>query len=376
MKTLTIETEGVLYKNPRPAYVAMSAMNSYILPISANELLGFYRKGQAYYSVDGAVYTARSTDGGASWVEEGCVWDPQLGHEPFSYGYGAPTLLQSGEILLVTLTFDRTDADAPVFNEVTGGVRGNRTVLQRSSDLGRTWSDPVEMDFSAVQGEVNVPSPIIELDSGRLFLPCEVWKGFDDPTPLHLYGFGLFSDDGGRTWGDRVDYPSATDAATMYSHTRYIKMRDGRIGGLQWTQPVGGQGNENLSWVTADPTGKQWEFPRATNLHGQTSWAVDLGDGVMAAISSMRDGQQPGEYVFLSYDGGITWDVDNGVVVWDAVGQEFLGVEHKPEYPRSHDNIAFGAPTLIQSPDGALFASWWCTQASITHVRFCKLRVG
>lgn len=375
MTTISIEREGVLYINPRPAYQAISAMNSYILPISDSELLAVYRKGQAYYSVDGGVYTARSTDGGNSWVEEGCAWDPQCGGEPFSYGYGMPTLLAGGEMLLATLCFDRSDPEAPVFNEVTGGVRGNRTVLQRSQDLGRSWSAPELLPLPDPRGEVNVPSPIIELENGRLFLPCEVWKPFDDPTPLHLFGFGLFSDDGGRNWGDRVDYPSATDAAKMYSHTRYIRMRDGRLGGLQWTQPVGGQGNCHLSWVSADPTGKRWDCPKPTNLFGQTSWAVDLGGGVLAAISSIREEREPGEYVFLSHDGGLTWNVDGGVVVWDAVGQEFLGVQHKPSYPRSHDNIAFGAPTLTQAPDGALFASWWCTQASITHVRYAKLRV-
>ena len=96
----------------------------------------------------------------------------------------------------------------------------------------------------------------------------------------------------------------------------------------------------------------------------------------MAAAYTAREGMNPGINVVLSADEGRTWDVDNQVQVWDAVGQEYLGVERVPEYPKSHDNIAFGKPNLSRLADGTLIASWWCTQAAVTHSRFARLRVG
>ena len=63
------------------------------------------------------------------------------------------------------------------------------------------------------------------------------------------------------------------------------------------------------------------------------------------------------------------------MTVWDAVGQEYLGVERKPQYPASHENIAYGKPNLARMPNGELIASWWCTQACVTHARFARIAV-
>src|SRR5438445_10898652 len=79
--------------------------------------------------------------------------------------------------------------------------------------------------------------------------------------------------------------------------------------------------------------------------------------------------------VAASGDGGRSWDLERQVIVWDAVGQEFLGVTHKPTYPSSHDNIAFGKPNLARLPGGDLIASWWCTQACVSHLRYARVAV-
>jgi len=161
----------------------------------------------------------------------------------------------------------------------------------------------------------------------------------------------------------------------MYSHSRYTRMLDGRIGALQWTQKVGSNQDCSLHWVISDQHGAEWTMPASTGIMGQTSWAADLGQGLLAAAYTRRDREKPGIMVVLSPDHGRTWDLDNQLMVWDAVGQEYLGVPHKPSYPASHDNIAFGKPNLARLLDGSLLCSWWCTQACVTHARFARLRV-
>ena len=222
---------------------------------------------------------------------------------------------------------------------------------------------------------MDTPTQIIELNNGRWFLACEEWKTWDDAAPLHIRGFAVFSDDNGGTWGDRLDFPSASGKEKMYSHSRYTRMLDGRICALQWTQRIGGQKDLDLHFTMSNETGTEWTYPQPTGIPGQTSWVADLGEGLLAAAYSWRHGMTPGVFVVLSEDGGQTWDIDHQLMVWDAVGQEYLGVEHKPSYPASHDNIAFGKPNLARLPDGSLICSWWCTQACITHARFAKLRV-
>lgn len=375
MKRLRLLSEGILYRNPRPGYRAECAYLPNIVPLSDEEQICFYRIGSAFYSSDGRVARLRSTDGGCTWDTEGLVWDPRDDATPYSYGAPHATSLRDGTLVLIMHRRDDADPDRPQFNADTGGLRQMDIVLTRSTDSGHTWSAPEKLELPAVNGTIDTPSQIIELNDGRWFLACEVWKSWDDASSLHIKGFALFSDDQGKSWGNRVDFPSASDSEKMYSHSRYAQMLDGRIAALQWTQKVATAEDCDLHFVISDETGQVWSRPRPTGIMGQTSWLADLGDGVLAATYTRRDRMQPGIMVVLSENGGKTWDLDNQVMIWDAVGQEYLGVTHKPSYPASHDNIAFGKPNTARLPNGDIISSWWCTQACVTHARFARLGV-
>ena len=374
VRRLRIVSESILYRNPHPGHQAVCAYLPNVVPISERELLCFYRLGQAFYSLDGRLALLRSEDGGETWVEEGDLWDPQQESTPHSYSAPHGTLLRDGTLLLVAHRFRATQDQMFRFNPETGGLKPFELVLFRSADLGRTWSPPQVIEVGG-GGVADAPSNVIELNDGSLFLALERWKSWNDTSPLHIRGSALFSRDGGSTWGEQIDFPSASDPSRMYSHSRYSRMLDGRICALQWTQSIGGQENYPLHFVRSDTSGARWEKPLPTTIPAQTSWAADLGEGVLGAAYSIRERMKPGVLVTLSEDGGRTWDLEHQVMVWDAVGQEFLGVDRKPEYPASHDNIAFGKPNLVRLPGGDLLASWWCTQACITHIRCARLTV-
>ncbi len=116
-------------------------------------------------------------------------------------------------------------------------------------------------------------------------------------------------------------------------------------------------------------------MPQPTNLPGQTNWPAQLPDGTLAAIYTLREGEQPGFLVVFSTDVGQSWDLENQVRLWDATGWTHLGISSPDKYPRSHDTVAFGAPTLMTTLEGDLYASWWCTYASMTHIRWARLGV-
>jgi hypothetical protein len=373
MTQLQLLSEGILYRNPTPGYKAECAYLPNVVPLSEQELLCFYRIGSAFYSEDGTLARLRSLDGGQTWEPEGPVWDPASGAVPYSYTAPHGTRLRDGTLVLIAARKDCTVPGRRDFNPETGGLRPRENVLLRSSDGGRTWSPPERLHLPG-EGLADTPSQIIELPDGRWFLACELWKGWDDPSPLHIKGFAVFAEDRGRTWSDRVDLP--THPEKMFSHSRYTPLLDGRIAALQWTQTVGSGADHDLHLTISDESGTQWSEPRPTGIMGQTSWLADLGQGRFVATYSRRERERPGIYVVLSEDEGRTWDLENEVNVWDAVGQEFLGVVHKPSYPASHDNIAFGKPNTARLSDGTFISSWWCTQACVTHARFARLAVS
>jgi len=78
----------------------------------------------------------------------------------------------------------------------------------------------------------------------------------------------------------------------------------------------------------------------------------------------------------LSQDQGRTWDIDCQLVLWDALGQEMLGVMHSASGPSAHDNIAFGRPNLPRLHYNTVICAWWCTQKCVTHSRCAVLRIA
>ena len=374
MKRLRLVSEGILYRNPHPGHQAVCAFLPNLVPLSDQELLCFYRRGQAFYSLDGTLAQLRSEDGGNTWIDEGLIWDPTAELPPYTYSAPHGTLLQDGSLVIVAHRYPATEENFFRFNLETGGAKTTETVLFRSQDGGRHWSAPQPLELGS-ERMLDTPSSVIEMEDGRWFLAFEQWKMWDDVSPLHIKGFALYSRDQGETWGEREDFPTASDPARMYSHSRYSRMLDGRICALQWTQNIGGQKNYPLHLVVSDTDGKRWSTPHSSEIQAQTSWLADLGNGTLAATYSIREGIKPGVLVALSEDEGKTWDLERQVMVWDAVGQEFLGVSRKPNYPASHDNIAFGKPNTARLPGGDILSSWWCTQACVTHIRYARLSV-
>ena len=367
MKRIKVLSDGILYRNPDPGRRAECAFLPNVVPLSESEEMCFYRVGSAFYSVDGQLAKLRSTDGGRTWSREGYVWDPKDDDLPYNYSAPHGARMKGGSMVLTAFRQDYSDTES-------GGNPPSETILFRSNDDGHTWSEPEALDLPG-ERRPDSPSQIIELDNGRWFQAFEQWNAWDDPGPFDIKGFALFSDDRGKSWGDRLDYPSAASKDRVYSHSRYARMLDGRIAVLQWTQEVGTAKDFDLHFTISDDTGAGWSEPRATGIMGQTSWLADLGDGLLIAAYTSREGMNPGIKVILSDDEGKTWDFDNEIMIWDAVGQEYLGVARVPTYPASHDNIAYGKPNTARLLNGEIICSWWCTQACVTHARFARIAV-
>jgi hypothetical protein len=374
MKRLRVVSEGILYRNPTPGYKAECAYLPNLQPLSDTEYICVIRIGSAFYSADGKLALLRTRDGGNTWVKESLVWDPRLDKAAYSYTAPHLTKLSNGTLILVARRWDSSDPELPIFNPETGGMRCSEVILFHSQDNGKTWSPPQLVDLPG-QGQVDVPSQIIELRNGRWLMACELWKAWEDTSPLHVKGFAVFSDDLGKTWKDRLDFASSSDTQRMFSHSRYTQTLEGRVAALQWAQEIETGKDLELHLTISDESGREWSEPSLTNIEAQTSWLADLGGGVFAVTYTHRSGINPGICVALSENGGTTWDLENQVLVWDAVGQEFLGVSHKPSYPASHDNIAFGKPHTVRLSSVDFISSWWCTQACVTHCRFARLTV-
>ncbi len=372
---LELIDSGPIFRNPNPGYEHVTALFSHIAPLGGDEILCAYNRGQGMYATDLTFWQARSTDGGRSWGDHEMITDPRHDERPYSYHSPFITRMRDGLLVIVAFRVDRSDPNRPIFNEHTGGLTELEVLIQRSADNGHTWSAP---EIIAVpEGMVITPSSnIVELADGTWFLPYDQWHAFDDPGPYKPRTVGFISTDKGKSWGEPVSFADGSAAGKGFWHGRVIQLQDHRLFALFWSaQMSDGMAALPLHRSIGSADGRQWSDPEATNIPGQTNNVVDLGNGRMAAIYTSRDEGRPGFHVCLSEDGGLHWDLDEQIVVWDATGRERLGVDSPEAYPRSHDTIAYGAPTATLLPNGDILVSFWCTEMSLTHIRYALLRV-
>jgi hypothetical protein len=227
---------------------------------------------------------------------------------------------------------------------------------------------------------LTLASPPVQLLDGRWLATFDRFLSYDDPGPYEPKMFGITSTDRGKTWSEPFIVSDGASIGKGFWHGRTIPLNDGRLFSMFWAadmtdQAKGAQNLPNHISIVGEVDGSPWPMPIATGIPGQTNYPAQLPDGRLALIYTLRDSEQPGFMVVLSDDDGATWDLEHQVRVWDSTGWTHIGINQADKYPNSHDTIAFGAPTLHTTPDGQLYATWWCTYASVTHIRWARLRV-
>ena len=101
---------GLLYANPFQGDWAINGYHPRILEVSRGELVCAYRRGAAMYSDDGRTHLARSTDNGATWVQEGPVWDGSKDDQSYNYSATSLAKTRDGEIVLTGFRIHRPTA--------------------------------------------------------------------------------------------------------------------------------------------------------------------------------------------------------------------------------------------------------------------------
>lgn len=374
---LRILDRGILYINPDPAHFHVFASHPHPLQLSAREFICTYQRGAGLYGADLNVALFRSQDGGATWQDAGLLYDKSDDDRPYSYHDGFLSRTSEGRLVVLTFRADRSDPQQTMFSE-TGGLISSQPVLLFSEDAGHTWTRP--LPISLPDGVVATPAnPVVELNEGTWMATFDQWHDYEDSSPYQPRMLALFSDDQGRSWENLTVIADGEPEGKGYWHGTTLRLSDGRLFTMFWaadmTDSSRGPQDLPIHYALADGTGRHWERPRPTNLPGQTNWVTELPDGRLGAIYTLRESPHPGFMAVLSGDGGATWDLENQIRLWDATGWTNLGISSPNKYPRSHDTIAFGAPTIMTTENGDLYASWWCTYASLTHLRWARLGV-
>lgn len=235
-----------------------------IVRLTDGRLLAAYREGTSHVSPDGRVCAVESADGGRTWGSPWIVIDG-------AYDDRDPKLAQlaDGSLLLSYFVIDWSTRP----RHTTLG-----TYVRRSTDGGRTWSEPAPVGTSmagpdglpppAVRGWAASHGAAVELPGGDLLLPL-----YGKP-PHHAWQQATVvrSTDGGLTWpAEGETLVAAADGVHFQEPT--LTVLDGQVVALIRTT----LGYAFLSRSTDG--GRSWSTPAPTGMQASSHHALLLRTG-------------------------------------------------------------------------------------------------
>jgi photosystem II stability/assembly factor-like uncharacterized protein len=195
----------------------------------------------------------------------------------------------------------------------------------RSTDGGRTWSQPSD-------SLVNSPHGPVQLSDGRL-----LYAGKDLWRPGERVGVCQSLDDG-QTWKWLAELPVRPgDQSRNYHELHAVEAGDGRLI-VQIRNHNAANSGETLQCESSDG-GKTWTVPHAIGVWGLPSHLLRLRDKRLVMTYGHR--RPPfGNQARVSTDNGRTWSAPK-IVSGDGLGGDL------------------GYPSTVELSDGALLTVWY-----------------
>jgi Neuraminidase (sialidase) len=240
----------------------------------------------AQWPKGGRLMAVRSSDNGQTWSKPVVAIDTDQDDRDSSVA-----CLKDGTLLLNWFT--------PHENRVA--VR-----LARSTDHGKTWSEPVTLKLDSPYSFA-CSSPVRELRDGSLILGlyCE-----DEKKNL-AFGATVKSYDGGRTWKE-LALIGEKSGVYLDAETDVVALRDGKLLAALRSSKA------DMHYAVSGDSGKTWGPVRSFGFQGHCPYFLRHSSGVILLAHRV-----PATSLHWTADEGKTW---NGPVRIDAVAPSY-GIE-------------------------------------------------
>ncbi len=242
-----------------------------MIRLADGRLLVGYRDSVSHIAQDGRILVVESSDDGRTWSAPRVAVDTSIDDRD-------PKLVQlrDGTILM---SFFRTDwTGYPSQNPAT--LVG--TFVARSTDGGRTWSEPVQVGTAMsgpsevivgayYAGHAATHGPIVELPDGDLLVPLygRLPEGGNGPATV------VRSTDGGLTWPTAGEAFIGHTTGLDYQEPNLSVLRDGTLLSIIRT-------SRNIAYVSwSDDNGHSWSTPIDSGLPASSHHQLRLRSGAI-----------------------------------------------------------------------------------------------
>jgi hypothetical protein len=340
-------------------------------------LIVSFRAGSSKDSADEDTPVMSSKDGGRTWTT---VF---TGFGDMPPGRGrirclAVTSLGGGRLLGSLGWYDRTDPSLPLANPRTQGILPSRILVARSEDGGRTWPAVDEVPLLPHVGNA-VTGSTLPLPDGRLALPYEAWKDYDDKSPGQHHAALRVSADGGTTWPELAIVAHDPAGRVLYWDQRLGSAPDaGRLIAMFWAHDREAQRDLPIHVAWGSPDAQQWTQPVSTGISGQICAPLPLGGDRVFAVYVHRH-TPPTLRAILSDDFGRTWTAASELIFYEKHRGEresgMGGQRDFGDYWADMNIWTFGHPAPLLLPDGDVMVAFYAGDKSGMGIHWVRIRV-
>jgi hypothetical protein len=318
---------------------------------------GFSRGGGAH--ANGGTHCARSSDGGLTWSYQGVVLDRT--EDPVKSNSLRFSRTAGGTILAYGQRDQRESAPG------AGGARICEPVLCRSTDGGRTWSEPEVIPFQ-IPGPYEISTPIVVTDDGRWLAPtATLYEGrYGELVVAHE------SSDQGASWPNMHTVFKDPGAGIGYLEQKLIETEPGKVLAIAWVQDFKNDTDLKNEFSISTDGGRNWEGPYPTNIQGQTMTPIWLGDDRYLVLYNKRFGDQSVQMCLVRISGS-RWTTEFEGTMFD--GRARLELTDEISSQEQIGLIQFGYPMGLRLEDDVVLAVHWCEEDGVCGIRWTRLAV-
>ena len=371
MTKINILDTGLIYRGSPADPAGIHSQFPSLVAFSDEHLGAAFMIGSGEQDLDVHPVFARSTDGGNTWRAEGSIGE-YTGERPASVDCRISRTPDGPLIGLGALHYRHED-DPGVVNPETMGYAPMDLTFYRSHDEGHTWDGPNAFEAPLVGPGFELCCPILTLDDGRCLAPVSTWPGWDGYAPNGWKAVALVSRDHGETWPEYVDIMDGNPDNLIYWEQKLIKLAGSRLLSVAWTVERETGKDRPVSYVISEDAGRTFGQPHSTDLLGQTTTPLHLGDDRLLCIYRRSD--QPGLWGALAHMKGNEWIAEEQSPIWGAPYLKAHAEQNVEDFTEVFDTLSFGLPTALLLSNGDVFMAFWCKEEGINSIRWYRLRV-
>lgn len=287
------------------------------------------------------------------------------------------TELSPDHLIAAAMWIDRaTYPGQPLFNPDTEGCLPMAILLADSYDFGDTWTPWRAVPMPADVGPPSLTNPIMKLADGTLAMSVETNKHYHDSSKWYQRVVLFHSTDLGRTWGEPVTAGQDPSGRIFNWDQRAGVAPDGRIVAFLWTYDSETLTYLNIHRRLSSDGGQTWLPAEDLGFTDQAAHPAILPDGrvVLAWVDRF---QTHSIRARLASDVEAAFDPSTEVVIYShgaAVAQD-SGGDDTGALLAGMSLWTFGLPYAEALPDGDVMVVYYAGTESVMDIHWARLHL-